>query len=78
MKKVALSMNSNVGFLAQVESEQLSQIEEDTLISTERYTLEISLFELATFVAKTMQLNSKARARIQGDENKRLDLGRSF
>jgi hypothetical protein len=46
-KKVTLSMNSNVGFLAQVQYEQLSQIEEDTLISTERYTLEISLFELA-------------------------------
>jgi len=69
MKKLILGMNSNVGFLAQVQYEQLSQIEEDTLISTERYTLEISLFELATFVAKTMQRHSKGRVRIQGDEN---------
>ena len=69
MKKLTLGMNSNVGFLAQVQYEQLSQIEEDTLISTERYTLEISLFGLATFVAKTMQRHSKAKVRIQGDAN---------
>jgi hypothetical protein len=69
MKNVTLGINSNVGFLAQVQYEQLSRIDEDTLISTERYTLEISLFELATFVVKTMQPHSKARVRIQGDEN---------
>ncbi|MBO0754604.1 MAG: hypothetical protein J2P54_01985, partial [Bradyrhizobiaceae bacterium] len=81
LKNVSLGMNSYVRFLDQMQFKQLSEIEHDTIIATERYTLDISLYELACSIATAFRQAGGAQARVQGDasnavfvicENKRL------
>lgn len=69
MKNILLGMDSDVGFLAQVQFEHLREITEDTIISTERYTLSTSLYALASAVKTAMRQASDKPARVQGDEN---------
>jgi hypothetical protein len=68
-KNIHLAMCSDVDFLTQVQYETLRDIENDSVIETQRYTLDTSLYALCRDVASWMSAAGDKLARIQGHEN---------
>jgi hypothetical protein len=68
-KNIDLAMCSDVEFLTQLQYEMLRDIEDDTVIQMERYTLDTSLYALCQDVASWMSAVGDNLPRIQGHEN---------
>jgi hypothetical protein len=68
-KNIDLEMCSGVDLLTQVQYEMLRDIEDNTIIQTESYTLDTSLYALCQDVASWMSAVGDKLPRIQGLEN---------